>query len=147
MGGGPAQASKAVTVRNITDTGDATVYTSTAGTSTGSNPITTDASGTFTAYLAAGRYLLKDAAGDKLEITVGAPGTDTAAPPAVTGARGGTAISSPTAPGSSYAQAEAASGKAAIDALIAANVAQAATITNLLTVLAAAGIITNSTTT
>ncbi len=85
MGGGPAQASKAVTVRNIADTANATVYTSTAGTASGSNPVTTDAAGLFETYLAAGRYLLKDAAGDRLEINVGELGTDTPAPTAITG--------------------------------------------------------------
>lgn len=150
MGGGAIQASKAVTVRNIADTSNATVYTSTAGTTTGSNPINTDSNGLFETYLLPGRYLLKDATGDKLEITVGTPGADTpapATPPAVTGARGGTTITSPTDPGSSYVQAEAAAAKTAIDALIAANVAQAATLTNLLAALATAGVITNSTTT
>lgn len=75
MGGGAIQAAKAVTVRNALDTADATVYTSTAGTASGSNPVTTDADGVLVAYLAAGRYLLKDAAGDRMEITV-AVGTD-----------------------------------------------------------------------
>lgn len=85
MGGGAIQAAKAVTVRNITDTADATVYTSTAGTTTGSNPINTDANGLLETYLAPGRYLLKDANGDQLQITVGTPGADTPTPTAITG--------------------------------------------------------------
>lgn len=85
MGGGTAQAGKAVTVRNIADTADATTYTSSAGTTTGTNPINTDSAGLFSTYLAPGRYLLKDASGAKLEITVGTPGPDTPTPDAVTG--------------------------------------------------------------
>lgn len=88
MGGGSVQAGKAVTVRNITDTANATVYTSTAGTTTGSNPVTTDSKGIVETYLAPGRYLLKDANGDVLTITVGTPGTDTPTPTAITGSRG-----------------------------------------------------------
>lgn len=85
MGGGAIQANKAVTVRNIADTANATTYTSTAGTTTGSNPINTDAAGLFETYLAPGRYLLKDANGDQLQITVGTPGSDTPTPTAITG--------------------------------------------------------------
>lgn len=94
MGGGPAQATKAVTVRNIADTADATLYTSTTGATAGPNPVNTDATGKLTVYVAPGRWLLKDAAGNKDEVTVAPPGPDTptpAAPPAVAGSRGGNA--------------------------------------------------------
>lgn len=85
MGGGPAQANEAVTVRNATDTADATVYTDTAGTA-GTNPVNTDSNGLLVTYLNPGRYVLKSA-NDRLEVTVGTGGTDTPAKPDITGVK------------------------------------------------------------
>lgn len=157
LGGGAIQAAKAVTVRNATDSADATVYTSTAGTSTGSNPLTTDSAGLLVTYLAAGRYVLKDAAGDRMEITVSV-GTDGSTTSVATTAAF-TPVGTVAATDVQSAIAEVASEATAAIAAVAVNVAtvRAATsvtgirasntaLASLLTALATAGIIVDNTT-
>lgn len=82
MGGGPQQANEAVTVRNATDTSNATVYTDETGETTASNPVSTDSTGLLTMYLNPGRYVLKST-NDRSEITVSDPGTQPSPPPQV----------------------------------------------------------------